>query len=130
MEIERYDKLRDETKLLKIIENEEGWTYTEKDLFEKYKSALEKSITYVAYDGENLFGYSRSINDFDLYIYICDLLVTSDYRGQGIGKKLMECVQNDYKDFTIYVMSGVDEYYEKLGYKREGAIFEILTSEL
>jgi hypothetical protein len=44
-------------------------------------------------------------------VYIFDLLVKKSYRGQ----------QNQ----PVYVMSDVDPYYEKLGYRREGSIFEV-----
>jgi len=47
------------------------------------------------------------------------------YRGKQIGKMLMECIAKDYTEHILYVMSGVNEYYEKLGYRREGTIFEV-----
>lgn len=37
-----------------------------------------------------LCGYSRSLDDFGEYIYVCDFLVMPAYRGKGIGRKLME----------------------------------------
>ena len=120
-----YDKKRDEKALMKMIENEEGWDYANEDRSETYKNALEKCISYVAYEGDILCGYSRSVYDNSFYIYVCDLLVKSPYRGQETGKKLMECIVRDYPELTVYVMSDVDIYYEKLGYKKEGSIFEI-----
>ena len=125
MIIRRYDKTIDEIKLMKMIENEEGWNYANESLAERYKVALESSITYVAYQDDVLCGYSRSLNDFDEYIYVCDLLVAPAYRGNEIGRKLMEYIYNDYPNQTVYVLSGVDEYYEKVDYKREGTIFEV-----
>lgn len=123
--IRKYDKIADESNLMKMIANEEGWDYADDNLADKYKHALEASITYVAYEGDVLKGYSRSINDFGLYIYVCDLLVTPDFRGKGVGRKLIECIYNHYPNSTVYVMSGVDGYYEKLNYKRAGSIFEV-----
>ena len=110
---------------MQMILDEDGWDYADENLSEKYKSALETSITYVAYKNNVLCGYSRSLQDFGTYIYICDLLVKPDYRGDEIGRKLMECIRQDYPNRIVYVMSGVDEYYEKLGYKRVGSIFEL-----
>jgi len=37
----------------------------------------------------------------------------------------MECIYEDYPDRIVFVMSDIDEYYKKLGYKREGSIFEV-----
>ena len=30
-----------------------------------------------------------------------------------------------FSNQPVYVMSGIDTYYEKLGYRREGSIFEV-----
>lgn len=45
------------------------------------------TLTYVAYEGEELCGFVRTIDDAGLYIYVCDLLVTPAHRGKSIGKK-------------------------------------------
>jgi hypothetical protein len=37
----------------------------------------------------------------------------------------MECIVKDHPERTVYVMSDVDPYYQKLGYPREGSVFEI-----
>lgn len=126
MEIRAYKKVEDEDLLMKMIEDEEGWTYSDDSMSEKYRIALEKSITYVAYEGDVLCGYSRSIDDFGLYIYVCDLLVKPEYRGKSIGRKLMEYIYTDYLNQIVYVMSDVDEYYKKQGYQRAGSIFEVV----
>lgn len=127
MDIRVYSEADDEDKVMKIIENEgEEWQcYSSDNNSEKYRTALKNSITYVAYEGNVLCGYSRSINDCGFYIYVCDLLVTAGHRGKNIGRKLMECIYADYPNQIVYVMSDVDEYYNKLGYKREGSIFQV-----
>ncbi|MEA5007085.1 MAG: GNAT family N-acetyltransferase [Rikenellaceae bacterium] len=125
LKIRKYKKSDDEAALMQMILDEDGWDYADENLSEKYKSALETSITYVAYKDNVLCGYSRSLEDFGTYIYVCDLLVKPDCRGEETGRKLMECIHQDYPDRIVYVMSGVDGYYEKLGYKRAGSIFEL-----
>jgi GNAT superfamily N-acetyltransferase len=125
MNIRAYQKAQDEDKLMHLIE-EEGWEcYTEGNNSEKYRKALEKSITYVAYEGDVLCGYSRSLDDCGFYIYVCDLLVMKEHRGKNIGRQLMECIYADYPEYVVYVMSDVDPYYKKQGYRREGSIFEV-----
>ena len=119
----KYDHLKDYDELLEIIKSEgEEW----KDYFDqKYEEVLEKSITYVAYSDKKLCGYSRSINDYGLYIWVIDLLVDKKYRGNSIGEKLMECLLADYPNQDVFVMSDIDEYYKKLGYRKEGSIFKV-----
>jgi hypothetical protein len=70
-------------------------------------------------------GYVRCREDDGFGVYIYDLLVRKTHRGKQIGKTLMEWVFKDFPNQTIYVMSDVDPYYEKLGYRREGSIFKI-----
>jgi GNAT superfamily N-acetyltransferase len=127
MKIRRYRKEDDEKNVMAMITDEgEEWScYSAKENAEKYRKALEASITYVAYEGSVLCGYSRSLNDCGFYIYVCDLLVAPDHRGKGIGRKLMACLLDDYPDHVVFVMSDVDDYYRKLGYRREGSIFEV-----
>ena len=128
MEIRKYKKEEDEDNVMKIIELEgEEWKdYSAPEVQWKYRKALENSITYVAYEDEEICGYSRSFNDSDYYIYVCDLLVTPKHRGKNIGKELMECIYNDYPSImTVFVMSDVNDYYKKQGYKIEGTIFEV-----
>ena len=91
----------------------------------KYRKALEDSITYVALIGEELCGYSRSISDSGLFIWVIDLLVNKGRRGHLIGKKLLECIPFDYPDSDIFVMSDVDQYYKRLGYEKIGSIFKV-----
>lgn len=131
MEIRKYEKENDEEKLMKMIENEdEEWNcYSAENKKKKYMAALEKSITYVAYEDDILCGYSRSIDDCGFYVYVCDLLVMPEFRGKNIGRKLIECIYIDYPDRVVYVMSDVDEYYKKQGYRREGSIYEVYKPE-
>ena len=127
MRIRTYNKDEDEDKLMKIIEAEgKEWAcYSDDSVSDKYRLALDNSITYVAYDGDMLCGYSRSIDDCGFYLYVCDLLVMPLYRGRNIGRKLMECICTDYPNLIVYVMSDVDEFYKKQGYKHEGSIYEV-----
>lgn len=127
MKIRKYNKEHDEDNLMALLKNEgQEWAcYLADDVSEKYSLALRNSITYVAYEGDLLCGYSRSIDDCGFYVYVCDLLVMPEHRGKNIGRKLMECIYEDYTDRIVFVMSDVDEYYKKKGYKREGSIYEV-----
>ncbi len=122
--VRKYDRSADESRLIQMIE-EEGWDYAHESMSEKYKAALESSITYVAYQGDFLCGFSRSLDDCGIYFYVCDLLVRPACRGNDLGRQLMECLYKDFPGQVVYVMSDVDGYYEKMGYQRVGSVFKI-----
>lgn len=104
---------------------EEGWTdYYKGSSCSKYVLALESSITYVAYKGDDICGYIRCREDDGFGVYVYDLLVRKKFRGEGIGKQLMDKIHSKYNPQPLYVMSDVDAYYEKLGYLKEGTVFK------
>lgn len=113
-----------EDALMELIKKEgEDWEiYWGEEHASRYRKSFRKSITYLAMEGETICGYSRSLKD-ELFVYVCDLLVNEKYRGNGLGKRLMTCVQEEFPDCPVYVMSGNDEYYQKLGCKKEGSIY-------
>lgn len=123
--IRKYNRLTDEVQLMQMIREEDGWDYADESMADKYRKSLDSSVTYVVFQGGVLCGYSRSLDDCGFYIYVCDLLVRPDFRGKDIGRKLMECLYQDYPNQVVYVMSDVDDYYEKVDYKRIGSIFEV-----
>lgn len=116
----------DETALFDLMESEgPEWEDYSVRRRERYKVALENSIVYVIYEDSVLCGYCRCRSDDGFGVYICDLLVGKRYRGKRFGRLLMTQVCLDFPDEAVYVMSDVDAYYEKQGYRREGAIFEV-----
>ena len=127
MIIRAYKPEQDEDKLMQMLleEGDEWACYWKGDSALLYRKALAESITYVCYNDERLCGYSRSLNDCGFYIYVCDLLVRPEQRGLNIGRMLMECIYSDYPGQIVYVMSDVDGYYQKQGYKQVGSVFEV-----
>lgn len=127
MEIRPYDPTTDEGPLMALIAAE-GWPYADEGQAELYSQSLARSITFVAVEGDVLCGYSRSLEDYGLYVYVCDLLVAAAYRGRSLGRQLMECIYTAYPRHTVYVMSDVDGYYEKQAYTRVGSVFQVPDS--
>ena len=119
--------LADEEHLMKIIEAEgEEWKdYWAPEVREKYQKMLLDSLTYVAYENDELCGYSQSFVYGHIAVWIVDLLVAPKFRGKQIGRQLMECICQDYPNHAVYVVSDVDGYYGKQGYPRIGSIFQV-----
>lgn len=130
MEIRLYSE-KDEVPLFDMLAEEgpEWECYHGEGMGAKYRRALENSITCVARDGNVLCGYLRCRKDDGFGVYVYDLLVRKACRGQGIGRKLMEFICASYPEEAVYVMSDVDEYYQKQGYRRVGSIFRVSFPE-
>lgn len=90
-----------------------------------YARAMRTSLAYLLFVGGELCGYARCREDDGFGIYVHDLLVLRPHRGRELGRTLMERVRADAAGQTVYVMSDVDPYYEKLGYDRAGSIFVV-----
>lgn len=125
MEIRKYNKT-DEALLFDLLADEgDDWRdYHGSAGRNKYITALESSITYIACDENAVCGYARCREDNGFGVYVYDLLVRKPYWGKQIGKSLMERACKDFPEQPVYVMSDVDTYYEKLGYERAGSIFK------
>ena len=54
--------------------------------------SLQNSLCFGVYDGDRQIGFARVISDLATYAYIGDVYILEEYRGQGLGKWLMECV--------------------------------------
>ncbi|MGI6451430.1 MAG: GNAT family N-acetyltransferase [Desulfitobacteriia bacterium] len=126
MEIKLYSSA-DEICLFNMLREEgpEWECYYNPTALEKYRAALTASLTYVAYNDNTLCGFVRCRDDNGFGLYIYDLLVRKSYRGHGIGRQLLEFVCAKHPQSTVYVMSDTDEYYQKLGCRREGSIFQV-----
>jgi len=54
--------------------------------------AIENSMVFGLYFGEEQVGYTRVVSDRATYAYLCDVYVLDSHRGKGLGKWLMEMV--------------------------------------
>ena len=129
MEIRKYTAA-DEAALFALLrwEGEEWEEYHGPAGRERYAQALIGSAAYVALlDGE-ICGFVRCREDFGFGLYVHDLLVKRECRGRGIGRMLMERALADFAGQAGYVMSDEDGYYERLGYRRIGSVFEAVPA--
>lgn len=90
--------------------------------------SIDENLSYIAKDNNKIVGYLVAVFDDDTDevetdgIFIQNVGVLSEYRGKGIGSKLMETilVANIKNSFTLLVdidNSVAQELYKKLGFK-------------
>lgn len=64
------------------------WAKTRpRDLIER---AIEHSINFGVYDGQKQIGFARVVTDHAIFAYVCDVFIHEEYRGQALGKWLMQ----------------------------------------
>ena len=59
---------------------------------EQTKTAIENSICFGVYHGERQAAFARVVTDRATFAYIGDLFVLEEFRGRGLGKRLMEAI--------------------------------------
>lgn len=73
------------------------------------------------WDGEKLIGFARATSDGIYRATIWDVVIHPDYRGTGLGRKLVESVLTHprlRKVERVYLMTtNQQEFYEKIGFQ-------------
>ncbi|HVY66326.1 MAG TPA: GNAT family N-acetyltransferase [Gammaproteobacteria bacterium] len=54
--------------------------------------SIEGSLCFGLLDGDRQIGFARVVTDRATLAYLADVFVLPEYRGQGLGKWLIECV--------------------------------------
>ena len=104
---------------------------TEESRVNAVKEAIDSGNTYVAFYEDECVGFVYYIEQgaFHAFHYIHLLTVKEDYRGRGIGRKLLEFVEAilfETRDKIFLVVGDYNPggrlFYEKLGYICIGTI--------
>ena len=95
------------------------------------KALKSSSLVVTAWDGTQLVGLIRALDDGEMVAFLHYLLVHPDYQGNGIAGKLLDIVKEKYRDY-LYLNIMPDEkknivFYEKHGFSllEEGAAMQI-----
>ena len=88
--------------------------------FESVKTAIDNSLNFGLFHYNRQIGFARVISDFATIAYLGDIYVLEHYRGQGLSKKLMDCVMtHPYLQGMrrwILLTSTANWLYEKYGF--------------
>jgi GNAT superfamily N-acetyltransferase len=61
---------------------------------EVFKRAVENSICFGIYKDGTTVGFARVISDKATFAYICDVFISTEHRGHGLGKWLISTIRN------------------------------------
>ena len=73
---------------------------------------------------DNLIGFTRIISDFIYKAIIFDVIVSTTYRGNGLGQRLMSLVKDHkalqkVKHFELYCLPEMESFYSSFGFSTE-----------
>jgi GNAT superfamily N-acetyltransferase len=57
---------------------------------ERIDKSIQNSDCYGVYHVNKQIGFARVVTDHATMFYLCDVFIDEEYRGKGIGKKLIE----------------------------------------
>ena len=94
---------------------------------------LRHSLCFGLFHGERQVGFVRVISDFTTTSWVADMVVDSAYRGQGLGRWMMECVMSHPRlSDTQFVLQTRDAhgFYEGLGFQQRPSLMSTGISYL
>jgi GNAT superfamily N-acetyltransferase len=83
--------------------------------------AIDNSLCFGAIRDGELVGFARVITDRATFAWLCDVFVSADERGAGVGKRLMEAVMAhpDLQGLRRFLLATRDAHglYRRYGFR-------------
>lgn len=87
---------------------------------EVVERSIENSVCLGLYTEGRQIGFARAVTDKCTFAWVCDVMVHAEYRREGLGKWLTECLSEhpDVKDCRQHLLRTRDAHglYEQFGY--------------
>ncbi|MFD1356642.1 GNAT family N-acetyltransferase [Fictibacillus halophilus] len=79
------------------LNKKEGWNQLVERYEETFDAWKNSNAAYVVVGpDEKAAGYIRGLTDKNVTIYICEMLISEEFRGKGLGGKLLKYVHSLY----------------------------------
>ena len=91
---------------------------------ELFQALLNSHSFVTAWEDDKLVGLGNALSDGYLVVYYPHLIVHPDYQGRGVGKLIIERLQEKYGHLHQQILVADEEaagFYEKCGFKKAGA---------
>jgi GNAT superfamily N-acetyltransferase len=82
--------------------------------------SLEHSLCFSLFYQKQQIGLGRAVTDYATFAYLCDLYVDEQFRGQGLGTWLLECILDhpELKDVNWCLLTGTaHDFYRQFGFR-------------
>ncbi|MFI5315254.1 MAG: GNAT family N-acetyltransferase [Myxococcota bacterium] len=91
---------------------------------ERVAKSLGESLCFGMFADGRQIGFARVVTDRATFAYLCDVYVLEEFRGRGLGKRLIESVRAhpDLRDLRRFVLWTRDAHglYGHFGFTRLG----------
>ena len=88
--------------------------------WEDVEKSVANSLCFSLLKDEEQIGFARVLTDAMAYAIILDMIIREDFRGQGFGKWLMQCICDhpEVAPFRQVLWTGTaDNFYRKGGFE-------------
>jgi GNAT superfamily N-acetyltransferase len=89
---------------------------------ETIQKTIENSLCFSVYKHDVQIGFARVVTDFATFGWIADVIIASEYRGQGVGKWLVEIIVSDERLSNLLLVLGTRDahkLYERYGFRKD-----------
>jgi GNAT superfamily N-acetyltransferase len=85
------------------------------------EKSVRNSLCYGVFHGSSQIGFARVVTDFSTFAWLCDVFILEEFRGQGLGKWLVECAVShpelgNLKNFLLATTDAHDLYRQHGGF--------------
>ena len=90
--------------------------------------SIEHSLCFGVYAGAQQVGFARVVTDYATFAWLCDVFILNQYRGQGLGKWLIERITThpDLQALKGFILATRDAHEL---YRRYGGFFPLESPE-
>ncbi len=98
-----------------------GWGFYTKDKDKLYSAIHNSTCVVTAWEADKLIGLTRCVGDGETIIYIQDILVLQEYQRNGIGRRMITLLLQQYPNVRQKVLltdntTKTVEFYKSLGF--------------
>jgi GNAT superfamily N-acetyltransferase len=102
---------------------------------EKVKRSIENSLCFGVYVNNSQAGFARVVSDYTIFAWLLDVFILPEYRGHGLGKKLVQTIMShdDLQGLRRWGLATEDAHglYRQFGFqtlKNPDLLMEITTT--